>query len=79
MICLKWWKGKPFDMIKNTLPGKPLVQIWQRNQKLYRQAKARRIKHHQTSFRIVVKGTSLEEKKRSQLKTRKLRNKKAHQ
>ena len=30
-----------------------------RNQKLYRQAKAMRIQHHQTSFTINVKGTSL--------------------
>ena len=31
-----------------TLPSKDLTQIWWRNQKLYRQAKAKRIQHHQT-------------------------------
>ena len=35
---------------KNTLLSKALIQIWWKNQKLYRQAKARRIQHHKTSF-----------------------------
>ena len=34
---------------KITLPGKDLIWIQRRNQKLYRQAKAKRIQHHQTS------------------------------
>ena len=34
---------------KNTL-SKALIHIWQRNQKLYRQAEAKRIQHHQTGF-----------------------------
>lgn len=29
------------------------------NQKLYRQVKAKRIQHHQTSFTTIAKGTSL--------------------
>ena len=41
------------------LPSKDLIQIQQRNQKLYRQAKAKRIQHHQTSFTTNAKGTSL--------------------
>ena len=44
---------------KNTLPSKPLLQIWWRNQKLSRQAKVKRTQHHQTSFITNAKGTSL--------------------
>ena len=33
--------------------------IWQRNQKLSRQAKLKRIQHHQTSFTTNAKGTTL--------------------
>ena len=44
--------------ITNTLPRKALVQIWQRNQKLYRQTKAKRIQHYQTSFTINPRITS---------------------
>ena len=45
--------------IKNTLSSKTLPQIWWRNQKLSRQAKVKRIQHHQTSFTANTKGTSL--------------------
>jgi len=41
---------------KDTLPSKALVQIWQGNQNLYRQAKAKRIQHHQISFTVNGKG-----------------------
>ena len=44
---------------KNTLPSMTLLQIWWRNQKLSRQAKVKRIQHHQTSFTTNAKGTSL--------------------
>ena len=44
---------------KNTLPSKTLFQIRWRNQKLPRQAKAKRIHHHQTSFTTNSKETSL--------------------
>ena len=44
---------------KITLPSKDLIQIWWRNQKLYWQAKAKRIQHHQTSSTTNAKGTSL--------------------
>ena len=44
-----------------------LVQIWQRNQKLSRQAKVKRIQQYQTSFTTDAKQTSLGRK----LKTRK--------
>ena len=41
------------------LLSKNLIQIQQRTQKLYRQAKAERVQHHQTSFTTNAKGTSL--------------------
>ena len=41
-------KGKPTT--KNNLLSQPLIQILWRTQKLYRQAKAKRTQHHQTSF-----------------------------
>ena len=44
---------------RNTLPSKILIQIWRRNQKLSKQAKVKRIHHHQTSFTTNAKGTSL--------------------
>ena len=44
---------------KNTQLSKALIQIWQRKQKFYRQTKAKRIQHHQTSFTTNPKGTSL--------------------
>ena len=44
---------------KNTLPSMTLLQIWWRNQKLSRQAKVKRIQHHQTSFTTNAKGISL--------------------
>ena len=44
---------------KIILPGKDLIQIRRRDQKLYRQAKAKRIQHHQTSSTTNAKGTSL--------------------
>ena len=40
---------------KNTLPSKDLIQIQWRNQKLYRQAKAKIIQDHQTNFRTNAK------------------------
>ena len=45
--------------MKITLPSEDLIQIRWRNQKLYRQAKAKRIQHHQTSSTTNAKGTSL--------------------
>ena len=40
-------------------PNNALIQIQQKNQKLYRQGKAKRIQHHQTNFATNTKGTSL--------------------
>ena len=57
MIYLKWWKGRTYP--KNTLPRKTLLHIWWRNQKFSRQAKVKRIQHHQTSFTRNAKGISL--------------------
>ena len=56
---------------KNTLYHKALIQRWQRNQKLYREAKDQRIQHHQTNFRTNAKGTSIgKEKKKKEVRTR---------
>ena len=53
----KVMKGKNLTT-KNILPSKTLVQIWWRNQKLSKQAKVKRIQHHQASFTTNAKGTS---------------------
>ena len=45
-----------------TVPRKDLIQIRRRNQKLYSQAKAERIQHHQTSSPTNTKGYSLDKK-----------------
>ena len=45
-----------------TVPSKELIQIWRWNQKLYRQAKAERIQHNQTSSPTNSKGYSLDRK-----------------
>ena len=42
---------------KNTLASKTLIQIWWRIQKFSRQAKVKRIQHHQTSFTTNSEGT----------------------
>ena len=60
-------KGKK-PTTKNTLPSKVLIQIWWRNQKLYREAKAETIEHHQTSFTTNAKGTSLGGKEKATIR-----------
>lgn len=50
-------KGK--DTTKMILPSKDLIQIWWRNQSLYKQEKAKRIQHKETSLMTNAKGTSL--------------------
>ena len=55
-------KKKPTAQI--TVPSKDLIQIWRWNEKLYRQVKAERIQHHQTSFPTNAKGSSLDRKHR---------------
>ena len=47
-----------------TVPNKDIIQIRRRNQKLYRQAKAERIQHHQTNSPTNAKGSSLDRKHR---------------
>ena len=54
----KAMKGKNLTT-KNILPSKTLVQIWWRNQNLSKQAKVKRIQHHQTSLPTNAKGTTL--------------------
>ena len=55
-------KQKPTAQI--TVHSQDLIQIWRRNQKLYRQAKAGRIQHHLTSSPTNAKGSSLDRKHR---------------
>ena len=57
MIYLSDEREEPTTKI--TLPGKDLIQILWRNQNLYRQTKAKRIQHHQTSSTTNAIGTSL--------------------
>ena len=45
--------------VQPRLPSKDLIQIRWRNQKPYRQAKAKRIQHHETNSTTNTKGTSL--------------------
>ena len=52
---------------KNILTSESLIQIRWRNQKLYRQAKAKRIQHYEVSFTTDAKGTSLGKKETSNL------------
>ena len=47
---------------KNITLRKTFIQIWWRNQKLSRQAKVKRIQHHQTNFTTNAKGTFLDRK-----------------
>ena len=56
-------REKPTTQI--TVPSKDLIQIWRRNQKLYRQAKAEGIQHHQTSSSTNAKGFPLDRKYRN--------------
>ena len=56
-------------------PARISLQIWRRNQKLYRQAKAERIQHHQTSSPTNAKGSSLDRKHRKGVSTQTQNNK----
>ena len=51
----------------------------QRNQKLYRQAKAKRVQYHQTGFATNAKGMSLGRKEKATIRNKKIMNGKAHQ
>ena len=56
-IYLKWWKGRNYKQEYSTQQDShsDLTE----NQKLYRQAKVKRIQYHQTSFTANAKGISL--------------------
>ena len=56
LVIFKVMKGKKLQ--PRTLSSARLSDWW-RNQKLYRQAKVKRIQHHQTSFTTNARGTSL--------------------
>ena len=62
MSSLKITYSEPTTKIN--VPSKDLIQIWRRIQKLYRQAKAERIQHHQTSSSTNTKVSSLDRKHR---------------
>ena len=56
--------------IKNTLHSKAFIQIWQKNKKLYRHAKAKRIQRHQTGCTINAKRTFLGKKEKSTIRNK---------
>ena len=60
--------------MKNTLTSKALVQIWWRNQKPYRQAKAKRIQPLQISSTSTSKGTFLSRKGKATIKNKNIKN-----
>ena len=55
------------------------VKSFTDKQKLYRQAKAKRIQHHQNSFTTNAKGTSLGGKEKDTTRNKKITNGKSHQ
>ena len=68
----KLMKGKNLQPTQQGSPGDLT-----RNRKLYRQAEAKRIQHHQTSFARNTKGTSLGGKEKAMTRN-KIMNGKAH-
>ena len=71
----KVMKGKN---LQSRIPSKALNQIRWRNQKLYRQAKAKTTQHHHISFTTNANGTSLGRKEKSTTRNKKIMNGKAH-
>ena len=59
---------------KNILPSKAVIQIQQKNHKLCRQAKAKKIQHHKTSFTTNAKGNFLCGKEKSTTRNKKIMN-----
>ena len=57
---LKWWKGRTYNQEYSTQQNSCSDLTEKSN--LYRQAKDKRIQHHQTSFTRTTKGTSLQRK-----------------
>ena len=57
MTYLKWRKRKIYN--QEYFTQQDSCWIWQRNQKLHRQEKVKRIQHHRTSFPTNAKGISL--------------------
>lgn len=69
-VYLKWSKKKPIT--KNTLLSMSLVQSWCKDYNLYRQAKAKTVQHHQTSFTMNVRGVSLSGKEKATARNMKI-------
>ena len=61
---------------KHTLQRKALIQLWWRDQKIYRQAKAKRIQHLQTSSASTTKGNTLSRKGESKIRNKNITNEK---
>ena len=81
-IHFQWaMMGTPKIFNREHSTSKAIIKIWWRNQKLYRQAKAKRNQHHQNSFTTNAKGTSLcwKEEKKTTTKNKKTISGKAHQ
>ena len=72
MIYLKWWKGKTYNKEYSTQQGSCSDST--EKSKVYRQAKAKRIQHLQTSCKTNVKGTSLGRKEKATTKNEKSMN-----
>ena len=68
MTYLKWWKGKTYNQEYPTQQGSHSDLM--SNQKLYRQAKAKSVQHHQDSFTTNVKEISLGEKEKATVKNK---------
>ena len=64
--------------MKNTLPSEALIRTWQRNQKFFILAKAKRIQHYQTSFTTTAKGTPVSGKEKTTIRNKKIMNGKAY-
>ena len=69
-----WGDEEAETRTKNTIPSKALIQIRWRDQKLYRQAKAKRIQHLQTSSTSTTKGTSLSRKGKATIRNKNIKN-----
>ena len=68
-IYLKYWKGKIYNQDYCTWQGSQSKLM--EKSKLFRQAKVKRIKYHQTSFRANVKRTDIVKKYKSRKRSTK--------
>ena len=71
-----WGEEEEEPRTRNTLPSKVIIQIWWRDQKLYRHKKLR-IQYLQTSSPSTTKGTSLSTKIKVKITNKNITNGKA--